>query len=112
MKIDDAFVLSVNVPVVGSFLLEFVYALSEHTGWSRNIKDCARSLAGAFPANKVATLDLLMNLDIWMGVWGHVLLSIDEGITDKLEPDYDLDEVCAFTKSFFEMVDKSRYVIF
>ena len=88
---DGENVLPWNFPAVGSILLEFMNALSDHMGWPRMIEGNRKSL---------------------IPCWCDLLSYIDRDCADQLTPEFDIDKVTAFTKSFFDKVDFSRYTFF
>ena len=117
MSNDEDQVLPVNFSAVGSILLEFIHALSDHMGWSRRIENYARNKAELLSMRESAKLsyasfDMKFKLGCLLHDWAHLLLSVDKDSTEQMEPEYDIDEVAAFTKSFFDKVEKKRYVFF
>ena len=111
---DEDNVLSVNFVAVGSILLEFMSALSEHMGWSNLIEDFVTRLDKAANENTTGT-STAYDLDgALTDIWQRLLTCIDsesEG-TDTLSPQFEIAKVSAFTKSFFDSVEKSRYIYF
>lgn len=120
MDDDEKTVLSVNFSAVGSILLEFINALSDHMGWSSLILDILRNnpelrsgktMKGSNLKGFTAS-DLNFKLQGLSHFWGHLLSALDRDYTDQLSPVFDLDQIAAFTKSFFDKVEKSRYIFF
>ncbi|GAX28081.1 hypothetical protein FisN_2Hu101 [Fistulifera solaris] len=111
---DDKDVLPLNFSAVGAILLEFVNALADHMGWSAGIQDCLRNTRGLRSARDkaVSSFDMNIKFEWWLHSWAHILSSVDNGSTENLEPEFDLDKIAAFTKSFFEEIKTSRYAYF
>jgi hypothetical protein len=111
---DDKDVLPLNFSAVGAILLEFVNALADHMGWSAGIQDCLRNTPGLRSARDIAvsSFDMNMKFEWWLHSWAHILSSVDKGNTENISPEFDLDEIAAFTKSFFEDIKTSRYAFF
>jgi hypothetical protein len=95
---DDKDVIPVNFTVVGKILLEFFYALSDHMGWSRRIQ---KHKAERHSKRENAAANISTKLRCWHENCAQMLLSIDKGTTEQSEPEHDIGEVAAFTKSFF-----------
>jgi hypothetical protein len=101
IKNDGGNVLPVNFPAVGSILLEFMSALSEHMEWTDMIQEDMRfrkTFKGKFSDLELKHLGMTH-------IWGRLMSCIDKDSTE-----FDVDKVCAFTKSFFENLERSRYI--
>lgn len=103
---DGAIILPMNFPAVGSIFLEFVYALSDHMGWSSMIQDDVLTFqAFSDKSTKAKLSDSDVKHVGLTNIWGRLMSCIDGDSTE-----FDVDEVSAFTKSFFDKVEKSRYI--
>lgn len=123
-------VLPVNFPAVSSILLEFVIALSDYMGWSSMITGALQKKEVRFynkikgnarggylltsdngPSDLNETHQCLKHLK---HIWTRFLSFIDNDCTnsEQLLPEYDIDKVASFAKSFFDKVEKSRYIFF
>jgi hypothetical protein len=120
MDDDERNVLPVNFSAVGSILLNFVNALSDHMGWTSILAEQLRknpelrsgkTMTGSTLKGFTAT-DLNFKIQGLAHFWGHLLSALDHDYTDQLSPIFDLDKIAAFTKSFFDKVEKSRYIFF
>ncbi|GAX22654.1 hypothetical protein FisN_17Lh147 [Fistulifera solaris] len=120
MDDDERNVLPVNFSAVGSILLEFVNALSDHMGWTNILVEelrknpelrTGKAMTGSSLKGFTAS-DLNFTIQGLAHFWGHLLSALDQDYTDQLSPIFDLDKIAAFTKSFFEKVEKSRYIFF
>ena len=116
----DKDVLPVNFVAVGSILLEFMSALSEHMGWADLIEDFGRNnpvsrldktTKGNATGTSIAS-DLTSFHVALAHIWQRLLTCIDREVTGTLSPQFDIEKVSAFTKSFFDNVQKSRYSFF
>lgn len=110
-------VVPVNFAAVGSMLLEFTVALSDHMGWERMIQDAVvnvepRRNAKGVPRGGSTSPDLFVKIIGLIQVWGRLLACIDREQTEQVTPEFNLDKVAAFTKSYFDKVEKRRYIFF
>ena len=105
MDNDTHHVLPVNFPVVGSILLEFVNALSIHMGWSSMIKDLARN--ASVSNDGFYASDLNRKLLGLVSIWASLLSCMDRDSGAIL-----VGKVSTFTESFFDKVEKERYIFF
>ncbi|GAX22888.1 hypothetical protein FisN_24Lu228 [Fistulifera solaris] len=110
MEEDGNNVLPVNFAVVGSILLDFMDALSDHMGWADMMEEVAKNYRGA-RLGESSMSELNVKDMALSSMWGRLLSCIDRDCTDQLIPEFDLDKVSVFTKSFFDKVDKTRYII-
>ena len=99
----------VNFTAVGSILLEFMMALADHMGWlsmvqvgARKHEVFERKSTTGFSSEHKALID----------VWGDLLSFIDRDLDVELIPEFNVDKVSAFTKSFFDSVEEKRYIFF
>jgi hypothetical protein len=95
-------ILPINFPVVGTILLEFMEALSEHLGWTGMYREHGKADEFLFVDTPDAGLEVK-----WIGLLhrcGRLLSCIDrEG------NEFDVDRVSAFTETFFDKIEESRY---
>jgi hypothetical protein len=117
---DERNVLPVNFSAVGSILLEFVDALSDHIRWTKILFEelrkhpelrSGKAMKGSTLKSFTAS-DLNFKIQGLAHFWGHLLSALEQDYTDQLSPIFDLDKIAAFTKSFFDKVEKSRYIFF
>ena len=110
-------VVSVNFSAAGSVLLEFVDALSDHMGWTRRIHDSVRNSHELVSIRQdaamgTAAFDVRTRRHALVNYWEHILFSVDRDTTEQLSSVFDLQKIAAFTKSFFDKVEKNRYIFF
>ncbi|GAX17286.1 hypothetical protein FisN_10Lu159 [Fistulifera solaris] len=111
MRDDQDHVFPVNFTAVGSILLEFVKALSDHMGWSNMAEDAVRYDVDASLGN-VFSSDLYHKQYYVSLIVRDFLLGFDRNSAEQLLPEFDADRVSAFTKSFFDNLEKERYIFF
>jgi hypothetical protein len=117
---EDYNLLHLNFTAIGLILLQFVEALSVHMGWSFIIEDVIRKRHGAHSGKllKGNAPKSLTNADLcldYIGLshfWGRLLSCIDRGSTEQTIPEFDMDKVSAFAKTFFNDLVQRRYVYF
>lgn len=120
MDDDEDNVLPVNFSAVGSILLEFINALSDRMGWSSMIQGVVRNnpevrFGKTMKGNAMrgfTASDLNFKHQGLAHIWGHILSCVDRDCTEQLLPVFNVDEVAAFTKSFFDKVEKNRFMFF
>ena len=116
-----------NFAAVGSILLEFVDALSDYMGWTSMFEAALQNDELIFYRKKkrngtrefivakdFAASDVRVKQEGLSLIWGRFLSHIDRGCTgsEQLLPEFDINKVCGFTKSFFDNVEKSHYIFF
>lgn len=110
MDTDGNNVLPVNFSAVGSILLEFMNALSDHMGWAKIIEDIVRNNVDA--RHQIAKPHLILKRTALSHIWGRLLSRIDQDCIEQIIPEFDVDKVSAFAESFFHKVEKRRYIFF
>lgn len=108
---DQDHVFPVNFTAVGSILLEFVNALSDHMGWSNMAEDAARYDVDASSGN-VFSSDLYHKQYYVSLIVRDFLLIFDRNSAEQSLPEFDADRISAFTKSFFDNLEQERYIFF
>jgi hypothetical protein len=112
-------ILTLNFTAIGSIMLEFVDALSDHMGWSRMIEDTLRkkqsirlfenqgaNFAGGINASVLQVKRIIMSHLI-----GDLLLCVDRDYASSKDW-LDINKVSEFTKSIFRQHREKALRIF
>jgi hypothetical protein len=118
---DEKDVLPLNFTAIGTILLEFVNALSDHTKWSTVaqgvLQDNPTILSGQTAKGTkmrgFTASELNFKSHVLTDIWGYLLWCIDTDYTEhSFLPVFDVKDIATFTKSFFGKIEKSRYTFF